>query len=336
MTTVIVLFILILAAVACLIVGWQGKKYVKPNRYNQLPIWPLELKWVGVGLIILALLFTFFRSFSIVGPKEAGVPIAWGKADVDSPMKSGWNWKAPWVSVKKISTTRQTDMFNNSKKDDEDNVRYHGDVNVRLGNNNEGYLYVTLQWQPNDDAVGSIFTDFRADDPTQRLYDAFVQPALYESANKAAGTYNPTAKLAEIASSNDPVASISEVNLSPDTDAIGKALLTDLETRVKEASDDEPLVDIISVAVTYVNFDEATNNAIANFQAEVQKTINSQQAIKTAENLAAANEKIAASISKEPGVLISRCLDIIEAGFDPPAAFSCFGPTTAAPVVPVK
>jgi hypothetical protein len=88
------------------------------------------------------------------------------------------------------------------------------------------------------------------------------------------------------------------------------------------------------VIVPLVNYDEATQERINALNVEKANTRIAEQRAKTAEAEARANEILAASVSNDPNVLVSKCLDAArEAHISP---LGCWPNTTAVPTVPAR
>ncbi len=87
-------------------------------------------------------------------------------------------------------------------------------------------------------------------------------------------------------------------------------------------------VQVLSVFVPVMHFDTATQSRLNALQAQVAQTRIAEQAIKTAQAQAAANAALAASVSTDNNVLVSKCLDVlaemVNKGQTVPAGFSCW------------
>ncbi|MFG1931374.1 SPFH domain-containing protein [Mycobacterium sp. NPDC048908] len=93
-------------------------------------------------------------------------------------------------------------------------------------------------------------------------------------------------------------------------------------------------IEIINVIVPLVNYDEATQSRINALNVEKANTRVAEQRAKTAAAEAKANEILAASVSNDPNVLVSKCLDAArEAHISP---LGCWPNTTAVPTVPAR
>jgi hypothetical protein len=94
---------------------------------------------------------------------------------------------------------------------------------------------------------------------------------------------------------------------------------------------------VLSVIIPVVNFDANTQGKVNALLAQVAQTRIAQQAIKTSQAQAQANKVLAGSVSKDPNVLVSKCLDLVETGkVTLPAGFSCWPSGSSAVVVPSK
>lgn len=89
-----------------------------------------------------------------------------------------------------------------------------------------------------------------------------------------------------------------------------------------------PEIQVVSVTVSYLRLSDTTQARLNDYQAEVARTRIAQQAEQTAIAQAKANRKLANSVSNNPNVLVSRCLDIwqriVDAGGAPPVGTSCW------------
>jgi regulator of protease activity HflC (stomatin/prohibitin superfamily) len=270
--------------------------------------------WLGVVPLVIALIIGAFACTAIVEAKQQGVLLTFGKPS-ERTLSPGLNIKAPWQKVVTIDTTRQVDNYNNGQEEED-----HGVISVRLGNGNVSTVYAAVTWAVNGENANVVYGEFRGEDPTETVYSRLIRPRFKGAVNAVFGAYNPTADVAAQLDS-DKTLNPSDIRFAPDTDALAAEVLASF----KERLGDENLVTVSDVQVSFVSFDSDTESQIAQYQAEVQKTVVAAQAVKTAENQAKANETIAASISKDPNVLASRCFDLIADGkFAPPAAFSCY------------
>ena len=83
-----------------------------------------------------------------------------------------------------------------------------------------------------------------------------------------------------------------------------------------------------ALTISYIDFSKTTEERINDLQAEVAKTRVAQQQEQTARAQAQANKELAGSVSHDPNVLVSKCLDtlnaMVQAGQPIPAGFTCW------------
>jgi hypothetical protein len=93
-------------------------------------------------------------------------------------------------------------------------------------------------------------------------------------------------------------------------------------------------IEIINVIVPLVNYDQATQDRINALNVEKANTRVAEQRAKTAEAEARANGILAASVTNDPNVLVSKCLDAArEARISP---LGCWPNTPVVPTVPAR
>lgn len=319
MFSTILIVLLLLIALGVFFVGRASKRHAVAGKNDPTPFEDYLPPWVTAVPLVLALILLAFTTITTVQAREQGVLLTFGKP-ADRTLDPGLNLKAPWQKVVTVDTTRQTDNYNNGKQDTD-----HGVIQVRLGNGNVSSLYASITWQVNDTKANTAYGEFRADDPTEQIYKNLVAPNFKQSVNTVLGGYNPIADIKAPSDGGASPATAANVNFAPDFDQFASDIRASFEGRIKPADGSEPLIHVLAVQASFIDFDSATEQQIKDYQAEVQKTINAQQAVQTAIQQAQANERIAASISKDPNVLASRCLDLIAEGkFDPPIGFSCY------------
>lgn len=254
---------------------------------------------IGIAVIVMALAVTV-----AVQPKQVGVVSAFGKVH-EQTLKPGLHTKAPWDKVTEIDATTQTD-------------EYKGDsaIQVRLKDGNTAEVYTTVRWSVSEENASKVYSEFRSDDPTESLRDAMVSTQFKAAAN------------AEFASF-DPLTLAGIEGETPDY----KALADGVKNRME--AETEGLVNVRSVTVSLIKLDKRSQKRLDDYIAQVAKTRTAHEAQKTAAEQAKANEILSESISKDPNVLVARCLDLIESGdLVPPAGFSCWNNAGSSVVIP--
>lgn len=248
------------------------------------------LVFLGIGGIIM-----FFACSAIIEAKQVGVVKTFGDVHEET-MSPGWNWKGPFDKVTEIDATTQTD-------------EYKGDsaIQVRLKDGNTAEIYTTVRWSISEEKANLVYSEFRSDDPTDSLRKAMVSTQFKAAANAEFAGFDPLA-LAGIDGSE-----------APDYKALADAIKTRMETET------EGLVNVRSVTVSLIKLDKRSQKHLDDYVAQVAKTRTAIEAKTTASKQAEANKELADSISKDPNVLVARCLDLIESGdLKPPAGFTCW------------
>lgn len=247
----------------------------------------------AVGAIIVAILFGLLSSTTIIAPRTVGVVVEFGKP-VNS-LSNGLHWKTPWSSVEKLDGAVQNDVYNGESS-----------VTVRLGNNSQARADASIQWQLQADNAMEVFLDYRTfENIQQNLVDRNFKAAI----NEVMANYNPLDAV-------DP--------------ASGGAELKELSDQVLETMRERVAgqIDVKTVTIPFINFDEQTQTRIDELQSEIARTRVAEQKQDTSRAEAAANAELESSLSNE--VLVSKCLDIIaESGQSP---IGCFPGSDVEPI----
>ena len=232
---------------------------------------------------------TAIFSFVIVQPRTVGVVVAFGKpVDV---VGNGFHVKAPWEKVEKLDGAVQNDIYNGDSA-----------IAVRLGNNGKATVDASIQWQLKTDEAMEVFLDYRTFEGIQsNLVDRNFKAAL----NEVMATY-------------DPLNYADEAEGGQDLAALSQAVQEEMQERVGNQ------IEVRSVTLPLVNFDEATQARVNELQAESAKTRVAEQKKQTSTAEAEANEILEQSITEE--TLTSKCLDIVaENGQSPIGCFPTAG-----------
>ncbi|AGL62578.1 SPFH/Band 7/PHB domain protein [Candidatus Saccharimonas aalborgensis] len=269
-------------------------------------------RYGSVALAGLAAIMLFFSTFVIVPTKDIGVVTTLGAPT--SSMSNGPHFKAPWQDVTLMDGAIQTDTHNRPTGA----AFNEGCIQVRIAHQIVACANMYVKWQAKETAVDGLFQNYRT---FENIRDALVTKNLQSVLNAVFESYDPLSVDAETGQSNAPELSV-----------LSGQALTKMRTAVGSQ------IDVSELAVTVMNYDDATQRKINDLQGQVAQTRIAQQAVKTAEQQAIANEKLAASVSKDPNVLVSKCLDhladAIAKGYPLPAGFSCWPGGSSAVVVP--
>lgn len=249
---------------------------------------------VAGGLTIFVLIL---GSTTIVSTRNIGVVTTFGRPG--GTLTNGLHWKAPWQSVTEMNGTIQID-------------NHTGDAatTVRLGNNSTAYVDNSVRWRIQPAAADELFLDYREFD---NVRDNLVTRELKAALN-------------EVFSGFDPLAP--ENSEGANVQALGDQVAEKLRTKVGGQ------IEIINVIVPLVNYDQATQDRINALNVEKANTRVAEQRAKTAAAEAKANEILASSVTNDPNVLVSKCLDAArEAHISP---LGCWPNTSVVPTVPAR
>ena len=271
---------------------------------------PRLMRRIGLGVtglgLVLFLIVGFFSSFVTVPPKDIGVVTSFGRPVGALP--NGPHFIAPWQQVTIMDGAVQTDTHN--KVGDQENC-----IKVRIAHQIVACANTYIKWQMKESAADSLFQNYRGFD---NIRDSLVDKNLQTVLNEVFESYDPLAVDPKTGgSAATPLPELSKTSLTKMQNAVGGQLT------------------ISELAVTVMNYDNPTQEKINALQGQVAQTRIAEQAVKTAEQQALANQKLAASVSKDPNVLVSKCLDMVEGGkAQLPAGFSCWPGNSSAVVVP--
>jgi regulator of protease activity HflC (stomatin/prohibitin superfamily) len=304
MALFVLALILFVAAAACIIVSARaaGKRRVG------VLAGAAGAFLLGVVLLLTACLYT-------IGTQDIGVVTSFGKT-VGHGVGPGLHWKAPWEAVTKLDAKQQTDTYasNGFNSSTQENAQ-GGCINVRIARQATACVNVSIRWQNDPQGIDYLFRNFKTDD---NIRTNLLHRDLQAAVNTVFANYDPLG-LDKNGDSTQPTNS---------------RLAKDVEVAMNEQVGQ--YLDIINVYIPLFNFDPATQDRLNQLQLQVAQTRIAQQAEQTAAAQAAANRALAKSVSNNPGVLESKCLDIlgevVQKGGTLPAGFSCFPGGTAASI----
>jgi regulator of protease activity HflC (stomatin/prohibitin superfamily) len=254
----------------------------------------LRIAAVAGGLAIFVLIL---GSTTIVSTRNIGVVTTFGRPG--ATLSNGLHIKAPWQSVTEMNGTIQID-----------NHTGEAATTVRLGNNSTANVDNSVRWRIQPAAADELFLDYREFD---NVRDNLVTRELKAALNEVFSDFDPLAP---------------ENSEGANVQALGDQVAEKLRTKVGGQ------IEIINVIVPLVNYDQATQDRINALNVEKANTRVAEQRAKTAEAEARANGILAASVTNDPNVLVSKCLDAArEAHISP---LGCWPNTTVVPTVPAR
>jgi regulator of protease activity HflC (stomatin/prohibitin superfamily) len=259
----------------------------------------------------LAAFLVVLSCLTVVGTRRIGVVTEFGRP-VDS-ISNGIHFKLPWQRVSELDGAIQTDSHTGSAEGDENPC-----TDIRIGNESTACVDNTIRWRIVESEGDQLFRDYRDMD---NIRESLVTRELNAALNQVLGDFNPLDAVSE-------------------DGAAATANLDDLANQVTERMRErvEGKIEVLSITIPLIRYDRGTQERLNAYQAEIANTRIAEQRSETAAAQARANEALAESVSNDPNVLVSRCLDtlaeMVEAGQPVPAGFSCWPGSQSALVVP--
>jgi regulator of protease activity HflC (stomatin/prohibitin superfamily) len=265
------------------------------------------LPWaIGATAGLAALLFVS-SCLTQVSTKEFGVKTSFGRP-VGS-LTNGLHLKAPWERVTEIDAAIQTDSHVQGEPGN--------CISVRIAHQIVACADVSIRWRIQDGAADALFQNYRDFD---NIRASLVTRELSASLNKAFDSYDPLA-VDERGDSTAPA-------LSQLSGGVAAQMQSEIGNQIT----------VLSVIVPVLHFDANTQGRINALQAQIAQTRIADQSIQTATAQALANAKLAASVAKDPNVLVNKCYDLVSEmiakGQQVPIGFSCWPASQSAVVVP--
>lgn len=271
---------------------------------------------VGVGAAsLLGVVLIVASCVATVGTQDVGIKTTFGHQSANG-LSNGLHFKAPWEQIHTLDDAVQTDAYASNGYNGSDQAGTAGGcISVRIARQATACVNTIIRWQIPDKNVGTLYRNYKTND---NIRDQLLHRDLQAAVNVAFANYDPLGLNAQGDSTQ------------PST--------TQLATKIDTAIQDQVGSDltILSVTVPIFNFDPETQSRLNQLQLQVAQTRIAQQTLQTNKAQARANQVLAASVNHDPGVLESKCLDIlntaVQKGQPLPAGFSCFGPSSRASI----
>ncbi|HVX24571.1 MAG TPA: SPFH domain-containing protein [Candidatus Saccharimonadales bacterium] len=281
------------------------------------------LKYVSIALWCLVGVFMFFSSMTVVSARNIGIVTEFGHPSGE--LSNGFHMIAPWAKVTEFNARIQT----------EQNTTRSDCTNVRIANQSVACVENILRWRIKPGAGDELFKNYS---DFNEVSAKLVDPANKAALNEVFRTYDPLAALAKQAA--DIKAGVDTPTSSVSSDENQAELDQQVEAQLDKTIGSQ--VEVLSVNITIVYYDNSTESKLSQFQAAIAQTRIAKQNILTAEAQATANQKLSASLSHNPNVLTSKCLDTINELAQEgktgvlPAGFTCFPGGQSSVVVPAQ
>ncbi|WP_067708608.1 SPFH domain-containing protein [Nocardia yamanashiensis] len=259
----------------------------------------------ALGCVVAGLILLAMSSLSIVSTRNVGIVTSFGKpvGTKENGLHAVW----PWQQVPELDGTIQTNNQIGGFKDD----RCSGGSAIRLANNSTACVDNTVRWRIHHAAADALFRDYHT---IANIKDSLVTRELNATLNEIFAAYNP---------------------LEPQN--AGGPNLTDLSAQATDKLQVKigAQIEVQNVIISIVHFDQQTQSKINAYQAQIADTRIAEQKQKTAAAEAEANRILAESL-KDPNVLVSKCLDMLNSGKQLPTGFQCWPGTGLATTIPAR
>jgi regulator of protease activity HflC (stomatin/prohibitin superfamily) len=325
MALLVFALVVVLAGIGLTTVRWTPKGQAAPRR---LPVLVLVLPYV------LAVLLVIGSCITTVGTKDVGVVTTFGRP-TGRDLENGLHAKWPWQKVNELDGAINPDS-------------YVGDscVNVRIGDSTTACVDGTIRWRIVPSQASVLYQDYRSDDVNETIRDSLVKTQFNAALNDVLGKYNPLATVAAAATQKLKTGGPADItSTAPNLDTFSADVEKSMDEHLIAASENsksagQPQVKVVSVTLNFIHLANTTQDKINDFLKEVGATRVAEQHEQTAQAQASANQQLAASVSKDPNVLVSKCFDAVEeaikAKYALPAGFSCWNGGGSAVVVPSR
>lgn len=277
---------------------------------------------VAGALLFLVMFTLFMASFKVVGAKDIGVPVTFGKPNGDV-FQNGWNWKNPATQVHVFDGALQTEHYSTDKNDDGD------PISVRLFTGSIAGVNTTFQWKlENDDNVKQVYLNYRE---PEKINENLIKRALQQSLNDVFSKYNPYTALIAAQSAANGTNTPGTQQLATTYEDLQRNALNKLTAEMAPQG-----VSAVSLTIASISYDQKT-----------QDNLNALGTALTQTQIALQNEKTAAAQAESNRLLNSQpannttvqqlCIQatekMIESGHALPDAWNCTGmPNTTVPL----
>ncbi|QAY09626.1 hypothetical protein SEA_CHARGIE21_28 [Mycobacterium phage Chargie21] len=280
--------------------------------------------WAGsfftaAGALVLFLVIGFFATFTVVSTRNIGVVTTFGRPV--GTLSNGPHFVWPWQSVEELDGAIQIDWH---KDNDPNGDNHDGAIVVRLANNSNAWADTSVSWEMKQDKADELFLQYKTFD---NIRTNLVTRNLQTAMNEVFATYNPLGQIKTEQTPEGPKTTVVPVTESQ---------LPTLATRVRDIMQSKvgDYVSIKEVQIPTIAFDGNTQQRIDELNQQKAATAVAIEKQATASAESQANAEIAASINKDPNVLVNKCLDIVrEKGGN---VLGCWPGTNVVPTVPAS
>jgi len=230
----------------------------------------------GVAVLLAIAALWFVCSISIVDARAQKVQTSFGK--VTGVNGSGFNLVAPWSSGTQFSTSKQWIEFEADGKDDKE-----PQIKVRLAGQATAVVWGTVYYEQPASEIDDLYLDWKEE---ARIREKFVFPLVQQALNEAFGVYDPLAAAKQDA----------EV-LSTYSKTATEALRSKIGGKLAD----------VQIQLRDIDYDDDTERRLRDIQTAIADFRVATQKAATAEQIALANTRIAASLSNDPVTAFYQC-----------------------------
>jgi len=280
------------------------------------------LKMGGYSTAILGVFVILMSMVTFVGTKDVGIITSFGRP-TGRDITAGPHLKLPWHKVNIMDAAIQPDDFAGNEC-----------IEVRIGDGSIACANITIRWQIQPSEASTLFQNYRSDDVNQTIRHALVVTQLKSVLNDVLGSYNP---LGQVDVAANEAQDNMKIGAAPNLDKFSEEITSQMNTRLAASNNGKAQIKINSVTLSLLSLSKTTQEKLNAYQAQVGQTRVAQQAELTAQAKARANKALADSVSRDPNVIVSQCMDLVEEAikskYTLPAGYSCWG-TNSAVVIP--
>jgi regulator of protease activity HflC (stomatin/prohibitin superfamily) len=232
-------------------------------------------RFVAAAIAVVAAALAASMTVTTVDARSVGIQTSFGK--YRDTLGSGLHLTAPWSDVEEWTTRNQTIRFaGDGKGSERDNYFTEPQITVRLGNQSEAYVDVTVTWNVTTQGVEGLwrqhrtFADARQD---------FAVPAALGATNAVFDGYDPFKSL-NTATVESPYIPLEEWS---------RRIADKLRPMYADRG-----VNLVAVQATKVAYDKRTEDKLREYADAVANTRIKAQDVDTAKNEALASKERAA------------------------------------------
>lgn len=263
----------------------------------------------GVGVLAVIAVLVGFGVFALAGLKSVpvkniGVPTSFGRVGGTAYQPGIHETWTPWLHLVDINETVQTTTWEDTGNDSGSSC--NGGLPVRIGGQQTACADLTVQWQIQPAAAGSLFSDYAVTGSFMpEVTNAVVVRELKQVTNQVLGDYNPITDVQQVTNTNSATSQFTTFSST-----IKSAMQKDLNGRIK-------VIAVLMPQLHYSNSIEAKLSAIQ--QAYANYAV-AQENVKVNEENSAALQKLGTPSGSQ---LAAECLTDLKDGMNAPTGFQC-------------